>query len=156
MIKKLLYLSAIIAAACFSSCEKSCGCGPRSNSISGYLPGKWQWIKTTTPSKTILAKDAGYAKTMEYSYDQKIGAYKIDFYKNDSLETNFLISKVLDDNWETKSMLLKYNGDAQLKIFGLPTDSIYNDINLITSEITPKYSSEADTIRHFYQRIHSW
>ncbi len=154
MTKRSLYITVIILTVFFSSCERSCGCDPTPNSISGYLPGKWQWIKTITPAKTILAKDAVYTRTMEYSYDQALGAQKIVFYKNDSLETNFLISKVLDDNWETKSVLLKYNGDSQLKIFGHPTDSTYNDIDLEVSEIMPDYSPKADTIRHIYQRIH--
>lgn len=104
MTKRSLYITVIILTVFFSSCERSCGCDPTPNSISGYLPGKWQWIKTITPAKTILAKDAVYTRTMEYSYDQALGAQKIVFYKNDSLETNFLISKVLDDNWETKKV----------------------------------------------------
>lgn len=152
MVKRSLCFFIIILIAFFTSCSKNCGCGPIPESIYGDIFGKWQWIKTTTPTKTILAKDVGYTRSMEVVNDRTIGASKIVFFKNDSLETNFLISRILNESWEEKSILLKYNGDAQLKIFR--GDAPINDhYDIEISEIMPEYSIQADTVRHFYHFV---
>ncbi|MCF0057196.1 hypothetical protein [Dyadobacter sp. CY356] len=152
MKKRSLYLITFVVAALFSSCGRNCGCGPIPQSVYGDLPGRWEWIKTTTPSKTIWAKDAGYSRRMDFVNDKIIHANKISFYKNDSLERDFLISKVLEENWEEKSILLKYNSDAQLKIFR-HNELINEHYDIEMSEIMPEYSIEADTVRHFYHFV---
>jgi hypothetical protein len=150
--KSIISIIFLLLIAILFSCGRSCGCYPDPKSVYSDMYGKWEWIKTTTPTRTIWAKNAAHKKAMNFLNDPDVQATKISFFKNDSLETTFLISKVLEDSWETKSVLLKYNYAAQLKIFQLPEiTNQHNDIEI--SEIMPQYSAEADTVRHRYQYV---
>jgi hypothetical protein len=150
--KSIVSIAFLSIVAILLSCARSCGCDPGPLSVFSDMYGKWEWIKTTTPTKTIWAKDAGYRRKMTFLDDPDVHATRITFFKNDSLETTFLISKVLEDNWETKSVLLKYNYAAQLKLFQLP-EMTNQHYDIEVSEIMPVYSIEADTIRHYYQHL---
>lgn len=149
--RKSLHLFFLALAFFTISCREKCACSPPA-SIYDDLLGSWKWVKTTTPTKTILAENAGYSRTMDIAFDRKVQAVRIIFYQNDSLQHNILVSKKLEDSWENKSVLLKYNNDIQLKYFQL--NERHNDhFDIEVSEIMPVYNARADTIRHHYQFV---
>ena len=149
--RKLLSLFLLTLLSLSISCQDKCGCAPPA-SIYDDLFGSWKWVKTTTPTKTILAENAGYSKTMDFVFDRKVQAVRITFYKNDSLQQNILVSKNLEDSWENKSVLLKYTNDMQLKYFR--SNELHNHhYNIEVSAIMPAYNASADTVRHHYRFV---
>jgi hypothetical protein len=42
-----------------------CGCIPPIDSIQA---GRWAWVKTVTPSRTLTPQQAGYTRSMSYKY----------------------------------------------------------------------------------------
>jgi hypothetical protein len=149
--RKLPYLFLLALAFFTISCREKCACSPPA-SIYDDLLGSWEWVKTTTPTKTILAENAGYSRTMNIAFDRKVQAVRIIFYQNDSLQHDILVSKKLEDSRENKSVLLQYTKDIQMKYFRLD-ERHNNHYDIEASEIMPAYNVTADTVRHHYRFV---
>jgi len=125
-------------------CEKSrCGCAPP---LSSGLMGKWNWIKTVTPSGTITPQTAGYNRIFQYENE---GYNYIAFYKNDSLYLKLLESRNFGDEDLGKLTILKQYGSQYMKYY-LNKNTGNGPLEMQTSELMNTYSEKADTVRHYY------
>ncbi|MCF2447632.1 hypothetical protein L0657_26995 [Dyadobacter sp. CY345] len=144
--------SYVILAALLLACEnKVPNCGCVAPPLASTLMGKWEWIKTVTPTKTITPENAGYKRTFQYDNDGSSNF--IAFSQNDSVYLRFApvrgsYKEDLEENTITEqyeSKFLKYY--LKKGSYNWPAEH-----EMQTSELLP-FQNSADTIRHFYKYI---
>ncbi len=121
--------------------------------LASYLGGRYEWTKTTTPTRTITPGTAGYHEDLTLYNDSK-GQY-IAFFRADTL---FYLGDVSGTPTESdsKGSALLYavrssGNTAYIKIY--LSFNADNSVELIsTSRVMTTYTGSADTVRSFYQK----
>ena len=130
------------------SCEKpDCGCAPP---LSSELMGKWEWVKTVSPSRTITPQTVGYGRLFQHENDGSRDY--IAFYQNDSLYLQLVQSRTFYQEDKKKATVLEQYGAQYLKYY-LTRGSDNGAREMQTSELMKSYAEEADTIRHYYKFV---
>lgn len=117
--------------------------------LAAYLGGRYKWVKTTTPSKTITPTMVGYQEDLTLSSDSK-GQY-LAYYRNDNLflEADVKATPVESDG-ETNSLLYDLGEKGFIKVY-LSVNANNAVTSISTSTIVENYSPEADTVRAYYE-----
>jgi hypothetical protein len=142
----------IILATILSACENgvpTCGCV--APPLGSTLMGKWEWVKTITPTKTITPENAGYKRTFQYDNDGNSDF--IAFYKNDSVYVRITpVRGSYKEDLKQNTIIQQY-GSQFLKYYlkkgpyNSPTEQ-----EMQTSELLPSQNA-VDTIRHYYRYL---
>lgn len=144
-----LLLISLSLSCLYQSCEKR---GVDLALTSG-TKGVWEWVRTTTPTRTLTPQSLGYTKQMAVLSDNASIPY-VAFYRNDTLqhrlnETSRDTNHTFIDT-ERSTVLIQYGGAGFLKYY-IATNT--NGETLTISELLNPYTSLADTVRSVYKRV---
>lgn len=132
-----------------TGCEhKLCGC--IAPPLSSEAMGKWEWLKTVTPSQTITPESAGYSRTFEFEND---GSDYIAFYQNDSLYLRMVQSRDFYKEDRDKHTFINQYGSKFIKYY-LSRNPPNEIREMQTSELLSSYENAVDTVRHHYRYSH--
>jgi hypothetical protein len=145
---KSRFLICFICLLSFSGCEIN----STENSIplGADLMGRWKWVRTETPSKTLSPATEGYEE------DLSIGNNTNDYtviYRADTLFFSSIEdrNKNVQEDKKANTVLIPYSSGGYIKFF-----LKYNEKNVLReierSEIMKEYSESADTVRYVYVR----
>lgn len=134
------------------------GCQSHDASPDSLIPsatkGRWEWLRTTTPTRVLTPQSVGYTKELEINSDDQ-GAY-IAFYRNDTLQRR--INESSSDTAHTfvnasrSSVLIKYGGAGYIN-YVVVVGSDKATISLTVSELMNPYSAVADTVKSVYKNV---
>ena len=143
LIPALLVLTVLL-----NSCKSdNCKCAPPL--IESTITGRWEWVKTTTPSRSFTPAEAGYSREMNYF--NALDSDFVTFYQNDSLKKTLTRDRTFTQiNSDNKSFLQKFRDNQYLKFYIKPEIENGNFL-LEISEPMNVYKAEADTIRHLFR-----
>lgn len=138
----------IILTVLLISCNRdNCKCVPPP--LESTISGRWEWIKTTTPSRSFTPADAGYSREMNYF--NALDSDFVTFYKNDSLKKTLTKDRTfIQISADNKSFLQKFSYDLYLKFY-IKQEIENGNFLLEISEPMTVYKAEADTIRHLFR-----
>ena len=85
--KLILYGLILLCSSFITGC--GCGTAPKPD----VLSGKWKWVETTTPSRTLTPENEGYTKTLDLTMDYRANVISI----NDSLEEEIFYIATLEE-----------------------------------------------------------
>ncbi len=152
MKKASQYLIATLSGLCLACLLQSCPSQRMMvNTLGGNITGTWEWVKTTTPTRTFTPQSVGYTKQLAVLTDN-IGRYAA-FYKNDTLQhrlnetTKDTNHTFIDVNRQT--VLIKYGGAGFIKYLVTNTG---NSTMITASEVLNPYNIQADTVHSLYKR----
>jgi hypothetical protein len=119
--------------------------------ITGGTKGTWEWIKTTSPTRTSTPQSKGYSQQLSIGTDQMGNV--VTFFRNDSVqrqlyETHTSIDHMSGDI-DKQSVIIQYGQSGSIKYI-VPNGE--NSITLFVSEVLNPYTVQADTIQHLYQK----
>ncbi len=151
---KTLTLSVIRIFLCVSFLLVIKGCFPPAGSkppLAAELIGRWDWVRTVTPTRTITPASAGYAEDLSISNNGN-NDYAV-FYRSDTLrikvEQDRSVYEVADNRNNT--VLLRYWAFGYVKYFlRFSQDKTVENIEF--GDPMAVYSEKADTVRHYYVR----
>ncbi|MEO6287250.1 MAG: hypothetical protein ABIN80_00020 [Dyadobacter sp.] len=115
--------------------------------LSSELMGKWEWIKTVTPSQTITPESVGYSRTFQHEND---GSDYIAFYQNDSLYLRMVESRDFYKEDLAQLSVIKQYGSKFIKYY-LSRNPGSDIREMQTSELLNSYENSVDTVRHYYR-----
>ncbi|SFF31321.1 hypothetical protein [Spirosoma endophyticum] len=98
--------------------------------------GKWEWIKTVTPSRTISPQTEGYNLTFQHENDGR--SDYIAYYKNDSLYRRLVQSRTFYQENRAQLTILEQYESQHLKYY-LSRGSNYASREMQTSELMTLY-----------------
>lgn len=119
-------------------------------SLSTSKTGTWEWVRTTTPTRTLTPQSVGYTKQLAVATDN--GKNYVGFYRNDTLQRR--INETPTDTTHTfvdvdrQTVLIKYGGAGFIKY---QVGNTEQDM-LTISEVLNPYSLQADMVHSLYQR----
>ena len=144
---KALLISGLIGVACLL---QSCPSNKNNEfySLTGATKGSWEWVQTTTPTRTITPQSIGYTQQVAVTSDNA-GAY-IAFYRNDTLqrrenETSTDTAHTFVDDTR-RTVTVKYGGAGFIKY-----TLIVDNTTLTISEFLPN-SYTPDTVKNVYKK----
>lgn len=147
--KSVLIILGLMACLFLQACEKpnlTCGCV--ASPLSSQLMGKWEWVKTVTPSRTITPQIMKYSRIFQHENDGSRDY--IAFYRNDSLYLQLTQSRTFYQEDKKQFTVLEQYGSQYLKYY-LSGSTDYTSREMQTSELMAIYSEQADTVRHYYK-----
>ncbi|KAA9347782.1 hypothetical protein [Larkinella humicola] len=128
------------------ACDKpGCGCAPP---LSSELMGKWEWIKTVTPTQVITPQTMGNRRILQHENDGNVDY--VAFYQNDSLYLKLVRSRNFNQEDKDQRTILENYGTHQMKYFLIGRDYRVTR-EMQTSDLMKAYTEQADTVRHFYK-----
>lgn len=138
----------LVFCSVLQACERpDCGCAPP---LSSELMGKWEWIKTVSPSRTITPQSMKYSRVFHHENDGSRDY--IAFYQNDSLYLELTQSRTFYQEDKKQFTVLEQYGSQYLKYYlTRGSDNVAREMQ--TSELMKMYSEKADTIRHYYKFV---
>lgn len=146
--KPIIAISLLLVFCLLQACEKpGCGCAPP---LASELMGKWEWVKTVTPSRTITPQTAQYTRILHHENDGN--ADYVAFYQNDSLYLKLVQSRTFYEEDKKQLTVLEKYGSQYLKYY-LTRGSDHVAREIQTSELMKTYTEKADTIRHYYKFV---
>lgn len=126
------------------SCEKS-----HPIPLTSKLVGRWEWVRTETPSKTITPETEGYNEDLSFGNN---GDYDyVVIFREDTLWLPLFVSRSKDGEIDYKAgtVLQAYRNGNYIKYFlKFDQNKIVQEIE--RTELMDEYSMSVDTIRHFY------
>jgi len=148
--KLILYGFILLCSSFITGCRCGCGTAPKPD----VLSGKWKWVKTTTPTRTLTPGSEGYTKTLDLTMDYRANVISI----NDSLEKEIFYIATLEEevvDGVLKSRLVQYYNQIYIKYYFKPEH--HNGRPVIElSEMMKSYDPAADTVRHHYEFAEEW
>lgn len=117
-------------------------------SLTGATKGRWEWVQSVTPTRTITPQSLGFTRQLAVSTD-KDGAY-VAFYRNDTLqrrqnETRTDTSHTFVDEVR-QTVLIKYGAAGFLKYTIVPGSN-----TITVSDFLPN-SYSSDTVKNVYKK----
>lgn len=117
--------------------------------LSSKLIGRWEWVRTETPSKTITPETEGYKEDLSISNNGDFDYAVI--YREDTLWLSLIETRRIYEESDNKarSVLIPYRNGGFIKYFlKFDQNKIVQEIE--RTELMDEYSKFADTIRHVY------
>lgn len=112
--------------------------------------GKWEWVKTVSPSRTITPLSEGYSRVLQHENDGNRDY--IAFYQADSLYLQLTQSRTFYQEDKERFTVLNQYGSQYLKYY-LTRSTGNTNREMQTSALMNTYTEKADTIRHYYRYI---
>ena len=140
----------------FSGLILSCGrCGCEPGPEPDVLSGKWKWIKTTTPTRTLSPDSEGYTRTLDLQTGYGANVISI----NDTLQSEIFFIKILQEDvvdGVLKSRLIQYYNQIYIKYYFKPQHHNGRPDIEVSEMMFKDYDPAADTIRHHYEFVKMW
>lgn len=113
--------------------------------------GKWEWVKTITPSDTITPETVGYEQTFQFDNDGKNNF--IAFYKNDSLTLRLVpVQSAYQEDVQENSFIEQYGSQFLKYYLKKGTYNWPTEHEMQTSEFLPSRDATG-TSRHHYRYL---
>ena len=142
----LLVLMLLLSSGCK---DNDCGCVPP---FSSNLMGKWEWVKTITPSGEVLTPETfGYTKSFSFGNSAKINGNYL-YIAEDGKDPIVLSEHTFKgQNGFSEGWLLMQFGAKHGKFF-LVKNSQNTYPELIATDLVDDYSKGFGEARHYYKR----
>jgi hypothetical protein len=130
------------------------GCPSHKNEVytlAASIRGTWEWVKTTSPTRTTTPQTLGYSQQLSIGTDETGNV--VAFFKNDLIQRRLYETKTdtnhvfVDEVRQT--VLIQYGKSGYIKYLIVNGQ---NSTTLTVSEVLNPYTLQADTIQHVYQK----